>query len=844
MKVPLSWLKDYLPIDLDPAEIRTLLDDLGLVVEGMEVFGDRLDGVVVAQVEEIAAIEGADKIRRVVVDAGPIGAVQVVCGAWNFAVGDRVPLATVGAVLPGNFAIAARKMKGVTSYGMLCSGRELGLSEDAAGIMAVDPAAPLGAPLADFLGLAPDVVYDIAVEGNRPDALCITGIARDLAARTGVPLSLPGMSAPLLGGPHVEEGAARATAAPASGAASATVSVECPDLCDRFGAWVIEGITVGPSPQWMQQRLTRAGMRPINNVVDVSNYVMLELGQPNHPYDLARLPGGGLVVRVASPGEKLETLDGAVRTLGLDLQGNPGPADCVICDASGGVVGIAGIMGGASSEIDGTTTAVLLEVAHFAPMAIARTSKRLGLRTEASVRFERGCDPAGIERAADRFAALLSEIAPPGSTPRVTARVGSALGSPPPPGILRLRTDRVNALLGTTLATAEVARHLESIGFAGSPVAEGSSGGVLEVRVPTFRPDCEREIDLIEEVARLHGYSSIPRAKLAITRAGGLSQYQRERRRLRDAVAHALGACEAWTPSFLGPGDNEKAGFTGRQVAVTNPVAREESVLRRSMLPGMLRALAHNTGHRNPSIRLFEIGHVFRANDDDPDLVPDEWEKMAVLFAQEDGEGRDEGVEAAVTAWRTVVEVLRLDHLVLRVPSAGGAIPGLHPMRAARIEAAGKVVGVLGEVDPAVAAAFGCPGRRIGWIEVFLGWESSAGRSTDEGTGILGSVPRRPLTARIPSVLPSADFDLSFVVDDSWSAGSVCDTLQSAAGELASRVELFDVFRAEVEAGTRSLAFRIRLEPTDATLTDAEIGAVRKRCIDAVMKEHGAVLRG
>ena len=463
MRVPLSWLCDFAPFEGDPVDLAAVLDDLGLVVEGIERIGEGLGDVVVARVDELAPIDGADRIRRVVVHDGT-APIEVVCGAWNFEIGDLVPLAPVGAVLPGGFAIAKRKMKGVVSNGMLCSGRELRLSEDHEGILRlndVEGAAP-GVGLVAALGLEPDVVFDVAVEANRPDAWSIAGVARDLAARLGLPFAVPEPSG-VGHGPAGDGGAV---------ADLASVTVDDLELCPRFTARVLTGVKVGPSPEWLARRLVLAGMRPINNVVDASNYVMLELGQPTHPYDLDRLPGHGLLVRRARPGETLTTLDGIERTLG-----RPGPGlgdtgqDCLICDARGAPVGIGGVMGGASSEIDGGTNRVLLEAAYFVPMAIARTSKRLALRTEASARFERGCDPAGIDRAADRFCELLALTA--GPTLAVADGVIDVVGDLPEPVVLTVRPAKINALLGTSFTAPEVAGLLGPLGI----VATAADGG-------------------------------------------------------------------------------------------------------------------------------------------------------------------------------------------------------------------------------------------------------------------------------------------------------------------------------------------------------------------------------
>jgi phenylalanyl-tRNA synthetase beta chain len=828
VRVPLSWLRDFAPFGEDAAELAATLDDLGLVVEGLERVGEGLEDVVVARVLEIRPIAGADKIRLVVVEAGD-GPVEVVCGAWNFAVGDLVPLAPVGAVLPGDFVIARRKMKGVVSNGMLCSGRELRLSDDHEGIMVLagpgrgEVRAPSpGERLMDVLGIEPDVVFDVAVETNRPDAWSIAGVARDLAARLRLPFVLPepGEALPLAGG---------------DAGAATTVEVEDDDLCPRFTARILTGVAVGPSPDWMVRRLAMAGLRSINNVVDASNYVMLELGQPTHPYDLDRVGGRGLRVRAARQGETVITLDDVVRTMGTrSVAPVDDRRDCLICDALDAPIGIGGVMGGASTEISPSTTSVLLEAAYFDPMSIARTSKRLSLRTEASARFERGCDPEGIDRAAERLCELLTATA--GPVLRLAAGSLDRRGPVPAPPRVRLRTARVNALLATDLDDTDVAGYLEPIGFACTAVGPG----VLDVAVPTFRPDAAREIDVIEEVARHHGYSRMARRRPFADQVGRLDPYQRERRLVRQVVA-GWGADEAWTSSLLAPGDHERTGLAEGGITVTNPLAEEESVLRRGLLPGLLRALAYNGDRRQGDIRLFEIGHVFpppeparvaAALSGDPVTVVDERELLAVVFA-------DVHDDAAVAtgAWWALADATGVTGVELLAPEGPDDVPpGLHPTRCARV-VAGKqgevVVGTVGEVDPGVLERHGIDAerRRVGWLEVDLGV-------------LLGEVERRSPLAPVVSRFPSSDVDLAFAVSDDVPAGVVDATVRRAAGDLLESLHLFDVYRGDgVAPGSRSLAFRLRLCSADRTLTDADVAEVRARCIVAVEQAHGGMLR-
>ena len=446
MRVPLSWLRDFAPFEGDPADLARTFDELGMVVEGIERFGEGLEDVVVAKVLDVERIPKADKIRLCRVDDGSDAPVEVVCGAWNFEAGATVAFARVGAVLPGGFAIGRRKMKGVESNGMICSASELRLGDEAGGILLLDDALQAGQPVAEALGVEADVVFDLAIEANRPDANSIVGVARDAAAKLGLPFTPPAPAVERTGRPTGE---------------LASIDVESSDLCPRFTATAVTGVQVGEAPVWVQRRLTLAGMRPISNVVDASNYVMLELGQPTHPYDLDRLGGRGLRVRRAKPGEALTTLDGTERRLG------EGGDDCVICDADDVVVGIGGIMGGASSEIDSTTTNVLLEAANFDAMSIARTSKRLNLRSEASARFERGVDPEVIDLAVARFCELLRS----GEVAVDTLDDRTGVRRPEP---IRLRTARLNELLGTSLDDDQVAGYLAAIGFEATLVEPGS----------------------------------------------------------------------------------------------------------------------------------------------------------------------------------------------------------------------------------------------------------------------------------------------------------------------------------------------------------------------------------
>ena len=788
MKVLLSWLRDFAPIEGDPVVLGEQLSDLGLAVEEMERLGEGLDGVVVARVLATRPHPNADKIQLVDVDAGDGEALQIACGAFNMTAGDLVPLATIGTTMPNGMEIGRRKMRGEWSNGMLCAPDELGLGGDHGGILILPAGLTPGEPFAEAMGIEADVLYDLEVNANRPDAMSVAGVARDLAARLGVPFSVPEPAVP--------------DELPAERLGDVTVEIVDPDLCGRFSARVLRGVTVGESDPAIARRLSLLGMRPINNVVDASNYVMLELGQPNHPYDLARVAGPGFRVRRARPGETIVTLDRVERRLLTD--------DLLICDATDVPVGIAGVMGGADSEIGPETTDVLVEMAWFLPIAIAKTSRRLKLRSDASARFEKGCDPEVIDLAHRRLASLL---APSGA--RLEVGAVDERGSLPERTPVRVRTARVNKVLSTSLDRDGVAGLLSPIGFASTP----APGGDLDVTVPSWRYDSSTEIDVVEEVGRLYGYEKIGTRVPPSAHTGKLTARQQERRRLRSLLV-GRGLSEAMPLPFLAPGDLERAGLPGDGITITNPLVAEESVLRTSLLPGLVKALATNAARRNAGVSLFEIGHVFRRSEDPSAALPDEREFLGVVLG-----GRE--APEAVHEWRAVEEILDLTGVHIR----NEPVAGLHPTRSARLVGpGGEPAGSLGEVDPAVLDAHGI-GERVAWLEVDLDTASA--------------LPRTGRVYRPVSIYPSSDIDLAFEVDDAVAATDIEDTLRDAAGDRLAFVRLFDVYRGTgIAEGRRSLAYTLRLEALDHTLTDDEVAEVRRRAVAAVEKVHPATLRG
>ena len=799
MLVPLSWLREFTPANRTAAELSDAFNELGLVVEGVEESGVGLEGVVTALVKGIRKHPNADRMRLIdiVTSEDQAETLQVACGAFNFVEGDRVPLAQVGAVLPGDFTIARAKKRGEWSNGMLCSARELRLSDDHEGILVLAPDTPLGIPIAEALGIVRDTVFDLSIEANRPDAMCVAGIARDLAAKLGDPFTLPTESTAV-------------TAAPNAAATRGTIVAT--DLCDRLTVTIIRGVRVTESPAVVKARLAAAGMRSISNVVDASNYVMLELGAPSHTFDLDKLPAGRIGVRWAAPGEKLTTLDGIERTLGVGKA-----EDGVIVDGEDTVVGIAAVMGGASSEVDATTTSLLLEVAHWTPMCIARTSKRMGLRSEASARFERGTDPEMLPRAAARFVEILRQ-----TSPAVTVESFDDIRPVQPVAkVVRVRASRVNQILGTALDDATIPVLIAPIGFICAPTATASE---WDVTIPSWRPDTAAEIDVVEEVGRMFGYDNIVRRTLKTDLVGALTPYQHDSRRVGARLA-ASGAEEVWTATLISPADLERTGSPPEAVGVTNPMVKEESVLRPSLLPGLLRALAYNASHRNPAVRLFEIGHVFGLPRPGQ-VLPYERTHLGGAFAAEGDDAR-----TPVQILDELVVLLRINPAAVELRAASN-LAGLHPTRSALIIGAGTgfPIGSVGEVDPGVAAAWGVD-RRVGWLQVDL--ENLCG------------LPRRSVAIASFARFPSSDVDLAFVVPEATPAGVVEGVLRRAGGDLLLGIELFDVYRGDgVPAGSRSLAYRLRLGAADHTLTDAELGDARQTLIAAgVGAAPGVILR-
>lgn len=793
MRVPLSWLRDYCPTSLGAEELADLLTNHGVEVERILRPWADLSGIRVARVLDVRDHPNADRLCVATIDMGSEDR-QVVVGVRNMGPDDLVPYAPPGATLPGfDGALERRELRGVTSDGMLCSPKELGISADHSGILILGADLEPGSDVAEALGMG-DPVLDVEVKPNRPDTMSIVGVAREVAAVTGDELLLP--SASVEGGPEKT-------------AEAASLEVLDPERCPRYVARVIRGVRAGPSPLVAQIRLTAAGMRPVSNVVDATNYAMLELGQPMHPFDLALLAGPGIVVRRAEPGERLTTLDDVDRELTDD--------DLLICDVEKPVA-VAGVMGGSSSEVSGRTTDVLLESALFEPRGVFRTARRLKLRTEASIRFERGPDPEGVAPAAERATALIVEWA--GGVP-LDGELD--VGEVPDRRTLSVRPSRARALLGTEVSAAEVR---ESLGRLRLPVVE-EEDDLLTVEVPAYRVDLELEADLIEEVGRMSGYDAVPSTLPGVKQAGGLDTRQRLARRVRDDLAGA-GLWETRLWSFTPPSDLELFGDRRSSgIRLANPVAEDDAYLRTSLLPGLLRAARRNVAHRRGSVRLFEVGTTFVASEGEPEEV----ERVAAVLTGLMGEEWPEP--------HRQMDFLDVKGLVEHLMDSLGvegwtlsqfAVDPFHPGRCTQVLVPGQPpIGEVAELHPRVAELFDLPGR-VAVLELDLG-PLLAAASTD-------------LSYREISRYPPVHRDLAFVVVRDVPAEAVRGSLIEEAGELLDRALLFDVYEGEpLPAGKKSLAFSVDFRALDRTLTDEEVEERVRAIAERLRREAGAELR-
>ena len=812
MKVTLNWLKQYVDFDWSPEELTERLTLLGLEVEGVTRLAGEFEGVVVAQVITRDKHPNADKLSVCRVADGK-GERQIVCGAQNFQPGDKVPLILPGASLPMKpgdkepFTIKVGKIRSVESHGMMCSPAELGLPDQVDGLLILPADAKVGQPLAEHLGRAgSDVVYDLEITPNRPDLNSVLGIAREIAALTGNPLRIP-VSAALPS---------------AGGTTPVAVRLEASDLCPRYTAQVIRGVRVGPSPAWLRSSLEKVGLRSINNVVDVSNYVMLETGQPLHTFDLnliakSQAEGGKLqptlVVRRALAGELFTTLDGRSHVLTAET--------LLIADTEKGIA-LAGVMGGQNTEIQDTTTDVLIESAYFTPTHVRRTSKSLGLRTDASYRYERGADPEAAASAGRRCAELI--LATAGGTldgDLVDARVADGETK-----VLTLRHDRVAALLGIEIPVADQIGMLVRLGLTAEGAADAS--GVTRFGVPSWRVDLKREVDLIEEIARLYGVDRIP--STTPRRASGSHDFDAVYDQLAEIrrFVGSLGLYEAQGQTLINDASAKLVVET--PVLLANPLSSDMNALRPSLIPGLIDSLSHNLTRRNGDVQLFEVGRVFSRNGD---AVKEGWRLAFALTGARNPlfwSGADRDATCDLSDLKGIVEEV-LEYLGLR-----GVVVTRRPevtalwVESATLALGGKLVlGQMGQMQPVLAK------RRELRDAVLL---------AELDLDILLARRNSAKSFKPLPQFPSVRRDIAMMVPESVTHDAVLNVVRQAKPANLESIEAFDVFRGrQVPAGQKSLAYALTFRAADRTLREEDVAPVYAKLVAGFRDTLSAVIR-
>ena len=807
MHVTLNWLKNYIDFEFSPNELADRLTMLGVEVESIKQLGAELEGVVVGSVTAIRPHPNADKLVLCQVDIGESEELQIVCGAPNVREGMLAPVARIGATLPIGLTIKRAKLRGEASHGMLCSEKELGLSEDAAGLMELQADIPLGTSFSEALGLD-DVIFELEITPNRPDCLSMIGVAREIRAETGNALKLP----------RVDFNEAETDIQEMT-----SVTIEAPGLCPRYAARVIQGVKIEASPEWLQQRLESVGIGVINNIVDITNFVLMEYGQPLHAFDYHKLAENRIVVRRAAVGENLTTLDEIERELAPDM--------LVIADAEKPVA-LAGIMGGYDSEITDTTCDVLLESAYFNPSSVRATAKALGISTEASYRFERGADPGIVLAALDRAAQLIAELA--GGT--ICKGIVDVYPGEQPLTRIQLRPERVNFILGTAIEATEMTQILSHLGF--DVKANGAENrqadeetSSLRVTVPTFRSDISREIDLIEEIARVHGYDNIPttlpKGDIPVPAPNPSTEV---RKRVKQFLL-AAGMMEAVNYSFCDPNCFDKIRFTAdsplrETLKLQNPLSPEMSVLRTTLLPRLLENAQHNRNHQIDTIAFFEIGNVFIRNGEQK-----EPERVAGILAGQIGEGvyshpyRSPDFYDIKGVVEGILEVCGIVDYTLQKTDT----PTFHPGRSAEILLRNKQIGTFGEAHPEVLENYDLPYKAYLFefdMEVLVDAAIFAKRFEP-----------------IP-IYPTIERDLAIVVDKDVLSDMPTELIYATGGELVKSVRLFDVYEGEqVPEEKKSLAYAITYHSATETLTDKAVNTLHDKVVKHLNQKLGAELR-
>lgn len=791
-------------MNLTPEEIAGKLTMAGLEVDSIERVSPGFSGVVVAKILAIQPHPNADKLSLCDVSTGE-QTFPVVCGAPNIHEGDVVPLATVGATIPGGYTIKSSRLRGELSEGMLCSEEELGIGEDATGIMILPDTLTLGTDLAAALDLE-DVTFEISITPNRADCLSMIGIAREIAAMTGGRVRYPAIR-------FEEEGEEIDDLT--------SVTILDSDLCPRYTARLIKDIEIRPSPAWMRMRLEAVGLRAINNVVDVTNFVMMELGQPLHAFNFRSLREERIVVRGAEEGEQFISLDEKTRTLSADT--------LMICDGVGPVA-VAGIMGGLDSEVEDDTKDVLLESAYFNPSSIRKSSRTLGMGTDAAFRFERGIDPDGVVRALDRAAQLIADLSGGsicrGYIDQYPRKIEAVRDIP-------FRPERVNRALGTQIEAGEMKEILEGLEMV---VNEEGEPGTYLVTPPTFRVDITREIDLTEEVARIHGYEGIPTSLPELSPEAVTTSDKRTLQSRIRTILNGYGYSEVINYSFTSPTSSDVLGLSGddegrRFIRLEDPLGEDMSVMRTGLVYGLLTTMGKNISAGNHDLRIFEMGKVFT---DVGEQLPREHERIGALVcgARYDRLWHfDEGLHADFYDLKGCMENL-FEALGIRDIrfTSGCDRPFLHPGRSCQVLSDGRAIGFLGDVHPDVFEKMDIKGKAV----IFeLGLHS-----------MIPLVREDFLYRPIPK-LPSVSRDVAFVVDEVVEGRYLLDLAREKRENLLEYIDIFDVYVGEgIPDGMKSLAVRFTYRSATKTLTDSEVNEVHERLVETIVKHTGAKIRG
>lgn len=810
MQISFNWLKEYVDIEISVTELQERMTKAGVTVEHVEPTNKGIEKVVTAKVLEKIKHPDAEKLSVCQVTTDGETTMQVVCGAPNVAAGQIVAFALPGAHLPEGVKIKKAKLRGVESNGMICSSKELGIDpekippEQKEGIVVLPEDTPLGVSITEIMGLD-DYILELDLTPNRSDCLSVLNVAREIGALLNKPVRIPALEIT-----ENDEDIHNL----------AQVEIKAPELCHRYCAKMVKGVKIQPSPFWLQHRLQCAGVRPINNIVDVTNYILMELGQPLHAFDYHEIAGHKITVRTAQKGEKITTLDGNERQLADDM--------LLICDDERPVA-VAGVMGGENTEVTDQTTDVFIEAAYFQPTTVRRTSTRLGLRSESSIRFEKGINMETVAYAANRAAQLMQALGG-------GVIVGGMIDNYPTvhePVMVDLTLSRVNQVLGTDIADGEIKAILRSLNFE----ITRESADAITVKVPPYRPDVSIAEDLIEEVTRIHGYDAIPDTlPFGSSSQGHLTEGQK----IRDAIIAkmaGLGLNEVVNYSFINKNNDEKLGYPAddirrNSVPILNPLSEEQGHMRTSILPGLLNTMLSNINHRNDNLALFELGKIFllQGELEAKTLADERWTLGIALHGKNAATWQQAGLEYDFYYLKGLIEALLADLKikdVVFVPCHDNSI--YHPGRCAHLLLDEQVAGVFGELHPQIADNYGLKGRSyVAEINVDV--------LIKHGTGTIAaqSLPKFPAVSR----------DLAIVIDEKITSYDLKRCIIKAGGQLLKDVAIFDVYQGDqISTGQKSVAFALLFQAEDRTLTDEEVNTVYEKICAALNEEYQGTLR-